>query len=48
MGFTENLQAILKARYGKDVRQSIHDGIKECKDTVDAGLEEYEKRLSDS
>ena len=44
MGFTENLQAILKARYGKDVRQSIHDGIKECKDTVDAGLEEYEKR----
>jgi hypothetical protein len=48
MGFTENLQAILKARYGKDVRQSIHDGIKKCMDTVDAGLEECDKRLSDA
>ena len=48
MGFTENLQAILKARYGKDVRQSIHDGIKTCMDTVDAGLEECDKRLSDA
>lgn len=24
------LEQILKARYGKDVRQSIHDGIKQC------------------
>lgn len=40
MEFTEILQAILKARYGKDVRQSIHDGIKACKDTVDTGLKE--------
>lgn len=48
MEFTEILQAILKARYGKDVRQAIHDGIKACKDAVDAGLEEYDKKLSDT
>lgn len=46
MGFTENLQAILKARYGKDVRQSIHDGIKACMDTIKVGLNEYDIRLS--
>ena len=46
MGFTENLQAILKARYGKDVRQSIHDGIKTCMDTIKVGLNEYDIRLS--
>lgn len=48
MEFTEILEAILKARYGKDVRQSIHDGIKACKDTVDAGMGEYDKKLSDA
>ena len=48
MEFTEILQAILKARYGKDVRQAIHDGLKECKDTVDAGMGEYDKKLSDA
>lgn len=48
MEFTEILQAILKARYGKDVRQAIHDGLKECKDTVDVGMGEYDKKLSDA
>lgn len=48
MEFTEILQAILKARYGKDVRQAIHDGLKECKNTVDAGMGEYDKKLSDA
>lgn len=27
---SENLAAILSARYGKDVRQAIHDGIQNC------------------
>ena len=33
---TELLQTILSARYGKDVRQAIHDGIDKCyKDATD-------------
>lgn len=30
----QNLNKILSSRYGKDVRQSIHDGIKQCYDDV--------------
>ncbi len=37
---TEILKKILTSVYGKDMRQAIHDGIKACKDAVDAGLGE--------
>lgn len=30
----QNLNKILSSRYGKDVRQAIHDGIKQCYDDV--------------
>ena len=32
---SNELDAIMKARYGKDVRQSIHDGIKKVNENVD-------------
>lgn len=40
----ELLQNILSARYGKDVRQSIHDAIKTCYDDGKAGVIDYEAR----
>lgn len=33
----QNLQKILSSRYGKDVRQSIHDGIHDCYEDGKAG-----------
>lgn len=33
----ENLNKILTSRYGKDVRQSIHDGIRDCYEDGKAG-----------
>lgn len=33
----QNLKDILKARYGKDVRQAIHDGIESCYEDGKAG-----------
>jgi len=36
---TENLKKILSAVYGKDVRQAIHDSIKQCKMDVDAAAD---------
>lgn len=30
MAIAQNLAAILAAKYGRDVRQAIHDGIQEC------------------
>ncbi len=44
---TEILKKILTSVYGRDMRQSIHDGIEVCKDTVDNGLEECRKKLDD-
>lgn len=44
MGITEDLKAILQARYGKDVRQSIHDAIKQCYDDGKAGVIDLEAR----
>ena len=32
---TTELNNIMNARYGKDVRKSIHDGIKKVNDIVD-------------
>lgn len=36
----ENLEKILHAVFGRDVRQAIHDGIKNCYDDGIAGSEE--------
>lgn len=33
----QNLQKILSSRYGKDVRQSIHDSIHDCYEDGKAG-----------
>lgn len=44
MSIVEDLQKILTARYGKDVRQSIHDSIKTCYDEGKAGSIDLEAR----
>ena len=41
---TEYLQKILSARYGKDVRQAIHDGIQQCYYDGKAGAIDMEAR----
>lgn len=46
MGITEELQAILDARYGKDVRQNIHDAIQTCYTDGKAGVIDYVARAA--
>jgi len=43
-GIKEFLQQILSARYGKDVRQAIHDGIQQCYYDGKAGTVDLEAR----
>lgn len=41
---SENLQKILDSRYGRDVRQAIHDAIQNCYDDGRAGATDMEAR----
>lgn len=43
---TKDLEQILQARYGKDVRQSIHDGIKDCHDDANMYAQETAAALA--
>jgi hypothetical protein len=43
-GIVEYLQQILSARYGRDVRQAIHDGIQQCYYDGKAGGVDLEAR----
>lgn len=44
MAIEQELQAILEARYGKDVRQNIHDAIQTCYDEGRAGVIDHVAR----
>ena len=44
MAITDILQQIISARYGKDVRQAIHDGIQQCYNDGKAGVIDLEAR----
>lgn len=39
MGVVEDLVAIMEARYGKDVRQAIHDAISDINDVVEGNVD---------